>query len=211
MRILLGFLGAFAFLAGSAQADLVSLPLLGLPAYQYGGYYVGPLQGTDGTEALDFWCDDFTHETVVPTTYYADISSIPSTTARFSLIADSSQKYNEIAWLIGQYYLMSNKTNQSVGDLQFAIWSVFDPSETVLQTPGAINWLTTAQSLHLSSFQDSGARIFTPVDCSGPNCAPTIQEFVSPGSVPEPTSILLLATSILTALFVIRKKRFGQR
>ncbi len=205
MRVIIS-LGLFVLFGLPARADLVSIQLSGLPAYQYGGFYVGPAGATDnGVGPIDLWCDDFTHDTFVPTTYYADVSTIPSTTARFSLVADAAHQYEEIAWLIAQYYVMSNKTNQSVGDLQFAIWLVFDPNQTNLQTTGALNWLHTAQSTDVSAY--NGARIFTPTNCSGSNCVPTNQEFVDPPPVPEPTSIVLLRSAALLTLIVIRKKK----
>jgi hypothetical protein len=84
VRIIIS-IGLLALFGLPARADLVSIQVSGLPAYTYNGYYVGPAQATDnGAGPFDFWCDDFTHETYVPTTYYADVSTIGTlNTARF--------------------------------------------------------------------------------------------------------------------------------
>src|SRR5690349_10674604 len=82
-----GLLAVFGF---SARADIVNIQTSGLPSTTYGGYYVGPVKGTDnGIGPIDLWCDDFLHETYVPTNYSTKVSSIPSlTNARFNLDGD---------------------------------------------------------------------------------------------------------------------------
>lgn len=212
MRLQLCALALLACSAISARADLVDIEISGMPSYQYNGYYVGPAKATDnGAGPIDLWCDDFLHTTYVPTTYYANVNTLPSTTTRFynaSSPSTSNQEYKEIAWLIGQYYGMSSgqRTNQSVGDLQFAIWLVFNPTETALQTSGANMWLAKAQTADLGGYNTSTVRIFTPVNCSGTNCAPNNQEFVN-APVPEPTAIVLFGTGAVVAMLAVKRRR----
>ncbi len=209
MRLLVCLL---AVLGGaiSAHADLLSIQTSGLPPYQYGSEYVGPAQGTDETtnQTIDLWCDDFTHTTFVPTTYYASVSTASSPTgARFTSDSDYQTDYEEIAWLISQYYAPTfTRTNQSVGDLQFAIWLIFDPSQTSLQTTGALSWVNAAESANLSAYNYNSVHIFTPVNCQGTDCAPGNQEFMSGvPSAPEPSSMALGASEALLALYFLRR------
>ncbi len=194
----------------TVRADVLSIPYSGLPSYQYGGYYVGPAQGTDnGQGPIDLWCDDFAHTTYVPTTYYANVSTVSSPTgARFTSDSDYAVDYEEIAWLMSQYYSMATKTNQSVGDLQFAIWLIFDPTVTALKTSGALAWVTKAENANLNDYSYNTVRIFTPTNCSGSGCTPGNQEFMSgvPGT-PEPSSMALGASGALLALLFLRRRK----
>jgi hypothetical protein len=196
--------------AVSLWADTLSIQTSGLPPYQYDGYYVGPAKGTDnGQGPIDLWCDDFAHTTQVPTTYYANVSTVSSPTgARFTSDSDYAVDYEEIAWLMSQYYSMATKTNQSVGDLQFAIWLIFDPGVTALQTSGALAWVNKAENANLNQYNYNAVRIFTPTNCSGTDCAPGNQEFMSGvPATPEPSSMALGASGALLALYFLRRRK----
>ena len=209
--------GLLTFVGFSVHADILNIQTSGLPPTTYGGYYVGPVRGTDnGLGPIDLWCDDFLHETSVPTNYSANLSTIPSlTNARFNPDGDGDalQDYEQIAWLIGEYYQMSasdKANNQKVGDLQFAIWLIFNPTQTSLQTTGALAWLTTVNNVNLNAYNYSGVRIFTPettTQCGSNPCAPGNQEFITgTPAVPEPASIVLLASGAFLAMLAIRRR-----
>jgi PEP-CTERM motif len=196
--------GLLLLVAVSARGDQVVIDIPGLPQYTYDGYYVGPVKATvNGSGPLDLWCDDFLHTTYVPANYYANLSTLPTPApARFTGI----WQYEQIVWLISQYYQMSTRANDTVGNLQFAIWLVFDPNESALKTQGALTWLAAIPGQSTLATYDYGSvRIFTPTTGSGAHYKPSYQEFIT--TVPEPSTVLTLGLGFLISVLAIRKKR----
>lgn len=184
----------------SSALASVSLYVSATLTYSYQGEWVGPIPGkADGGSSIDLWCNDYTHVTYVPQTYNALVSTIPEVqgTTRWGDQPDAVTLYEQAAWLMGQFYAPGfTKNNTTVGDLQFAIWALFNPiavNNDHKLTAGAQNWLTKVQGVsNLGSYDYSNVRIFTPANCVPPTCT-NQQEFMSGyplHPVPEPPAAL---------------------
>jgi hypothetical protein len=179
-----------------AHAD--TLNLTGLPGSIAGGYYVGAAYGNlNGGPTTGFTCDDFSHTTYVPSSFAVNVSTIPDLQyAAFKGQPDALAKYEEAAWLLGQ--IQANPTE--VGNIQFAVWSLFYPATPNLGT-GEQAWLFAASNIDRSTFDFSGIRIYTPSDS-------TNQEFLSGTvrSVPEPAALLLVGFGLM-GIWPVRRLR----
>jgi hypothetical protein len=183
---------------GASFAD--TLNLMNLPSSTYAGYYVGPVQGNlNGGSRLGFVCDDFATPTYVPSSFAVRVSTLSDLTqTKFGMAPDGLTKYQEVGWLLGQM----NSNPAQVGPIQFAVWSIFNPSTPMVS--GEQDWLNAAASINPASWDFSSVRIYTATNTVN-------QEFVSgdPTSVVEPTAIFLLGVSMagLGMLEIIRRRR----
>ncbi len=220
---------ALAVFSSPARCDFyLSIP--GLPDYTAAvtdtkytrTVYVGPddatLSDTSGgqSQAVAVWCDDYIHTTYVPANYLVFVSTLPSLTyARFGHDSAALTNYERAAWLLLQYPTLQNRNNSTVGALQTAIWSIFDPFITSLGD-GTSNysaqwWLNQIPAgTALSSYDFSSIRILTPqTNCgTGSNCKPGYQEVMTTvGHAPEPGSIVILGSAFVMAIGVRKMRR----
>ena len=181
--------------AGAGLADTINL--ISLPNSTYSGYYVGPVKGNlNGGAQQGFVCDDFVTPTYVPSSFDVRVSTLGDISqTKFGASPNGLFKYQEIAWLLGQ--MESNPTQ--TGPIQFAVWSIFNPSTPVV--PGEQAWLSAAASINPADWDFSSFRIYTATNTVN-------QEFVGgdPTLVAEPVAILLLGLS-LTGLALLQTKR----
>lgn len=203
-------------LAGSALGDTVTFKLTGAGPENLGGAYVAPYTGAlsvnGGAYGQSFTvvCDDYNHDVYVGQTWNVNISSMAGdlSNTRFGTSGDTG--YLEAAYLITQ---MNFSPGSSNADLQYAIWSLFDPNVDVnaLGTThaNAINADLLAASQNYQTVDASLFSIITPVGQGGisnetgtPNGS--AQEYITMRtSVPEPSMFLLFGTGALG--IVIRK------
>jgi len=111
--------------AAVASADSVSLTLNNGGSDVMGGVYVGPYNftNTGNGQSLQLICDDFKDEVYVGESWKATTTTVSSLN---NVMFTGSTQYQEIAWLVGQ--MDANLGNaQTVGDIQWAIWDIFDP------------------------------------------------------------------------------------
>jgi len=186
-----------------------------------GNEYVGPYQGTINGVSTPLICDDFYDDSYLGEQWTATETSLSSIIANQStsgLRFSGLTNYEEAAWLSlqllnGAPCPPGGSTGANcAGDLQYAIWDLFDPSASSgLTGTDATNvsyWLKTA----LSTIQASSASqleaefvnfdVFTPTSCQA-NCGAGLpQEFLadppgSPVGMPEPSELALLGVDLL--------------
>ncbi len=199
------FVTVFLLIAGSmAGADILNLT--GLPAFTYNGVYVGPATGNlDGVTPLTVVCNDYVDTTYIPSSFTVNISTIPSLT--YAMYAqpwslEALTNYQRAAMLLYQMNQPANQSSSGIGDLNFAIWNVFNPA--VPDTAGSNGWVAWAQNQDPSAWNYADIRIFTDTNTVDPHN----QEFMggSASQVPEPgTGILAAIGGGLIALGAVRR------
>ena len=187
------------------------------------GEYVGPYYATvNGVANVPIICDDFKDQSSVGETWKANVTTVSSNAStmmskRLGLSAPTESKdYGEAAYLAQQ--LMSGAkcppgttscaSSDYAGDIQFAIWQVFDPSGagnpfSLLSGndyKNAAAWLSYASSHAPASSADSGVLVYSPVGGGPP------QEFLG---MPEPGAPFIWAidfAGLCGMLFYLRRR-----
>ena len=152
-------------------------------------------------------CDEFEQEVSTGESWNVNLSTFPT----LANVAHSgaTTDYQEIAWLT-QQMLMNLGNAETVGDIQWAIWDIFDPGVSSNDPRGTIsstdqtsinNWLSKAGT-NAANGSYAGALIYTPIPGTQPATDSIPQEFVG---VPEP-AVLLLAAIGMCWLFAFRRR-----
>jgi hypothetical protein len=196
-----------------------------------GGVYVGTYTATINGVSTQVICDDWADESYVNESWTAAVtnfSNLSSTlnTTKWSLTSSQQiQQYQEAAWLVLQMLNTAtacpNKAGNCVGDISYAIWSVFDSSALNNLTKGsadynnAVYWWQQAVSAYnnnqLSPSLFSNFLVYSPTgnySCPG-GCASTPpQEFLSIKASELPTPILLGVDILgLLGLVIVFRRR----
>ncbi len=172
------------------------------------GMYQGKLMSTPGQPTVDLLCIDFLNSVVGNTPYAANITrfdagaSAFNTRTRFGALGNGT--YLKAAYLSNFFSGLTDPS--AVQDLNYAIWRLFTPSQPPTVRAGEAAWTTLLanntsawQSLDLSSyFVVSDANMIGGV---GGN-----QEFLMQ-AVPEPGSVLMLSTGLLSLVGLARFRR----
>ena len=206
-RTLIAGLFSLLFVAVPAFADPapVTVQLTGVQGGYQGGVYVTPYYlSINGGTPIDVVCDDYTHEVSVGESWSATISTFANL-ADTRWGASDSQQYDEAAWLYEQYL----DGSASAGDVNFAIWSLFDPQLNA-STPGWDQGVTNLLAGAGQWFADGAGGvnfsdfiIITPTD-PGPGSA---QEYLAVEPTPEPGTLALMGSGLLL-LGIFARKRF---
>jgi hypothetical protein len=222
--IYLGIIGLFSF--APCVFSQASMDLTSAGNNILAGVYVGPYYATiNGQANVPIICDDFTDDSYVGETWKANTTTVSSNAAtmmstRMGLSASAQQAdYGQAAYLAQQ--LMSGATcppgttscasSDYAGDIQFAIWQIFDPAAkgnplsylSGSDYNNAVAWLNYA-SAHAPSYStDSGVTVYSPQGGGPP------QEFLG---MPEPGAPLTWALDLggLGGLvFYVRRRSQG--
>lgn len=181
------------------------------------GYYISPYSATVNGVNTTIYCDDFANTVTVGENYTANITNLGSgdlSNTRYGSITQTlatqnggSQAFNGLqlyemaAWLTMQF----TANGASNGDIQDTLWDLFNPNSldpgVKPPQPSSNTWLYAAEQ-NYSSINPNNFYILTnvaPVNMSG-----QVQEFLF---TPEPSSLLLLASSLIVFLAWGYRKR----
>lgn len=219
-----GLFVAGLFISSIAWADSISVTITGTGGTVQNGVYVAPYylnvsgggdpsQGIPGG-SLTVICDDYTHDVTLGEGWIAQINDLTTsglTQMRFDSMPNAQRLYEEAGWLALNTGLWGG-TQQSasmVGEYNWAIWSLFDPSLSIDSTAqGLVAQAQQSAPTDLSYY--ANVRILTPVahtDGTPWTDGTSPQEYITVVSAPEPSSMALLGSGLAAFAFRFRKKR----
>ena len=194
-----------------AKADTVAVTLTGVSGGVQGGVYTSPYYATVGSlQDVPIVCDDYSHEVYMGESWTASVSTFADLSqARFwqtsggSQAADQAatlQLYDEAAYLFNELYLQPSQR----GDISFALWAIFDPSQVESSAGWDSNaawWLASARTQTFTAGEFSNFEVLTPIAPTSP------QEYLV--RTPEPSTALLLGIGLLAMVAFSRRKAWG--
>lgn len=213
-------------LATTANMDLISPGSTVTGTNVLNGVYVGAYTANINGVPTPVICDDFSDDSFVPETWAANVNTFSSLSGGMwyssAHPAQSTLLYEEAAYLVEQMY--NNASNSTaVGDIQFAIWDLFNSGATAGLSSADLNavnaWLAAAANpSNLATVNFADFTIYTPFEptdaaCPGyPNSAcPSTppQEFMT-YSAAEPSFFAMLGIDLAlfgcAALFLHRRR-----
>ena len=232
LPLLLSLIGAAATVA--APVDVYVGDRNGSFGYvvNAGGAFGSKINSTTGPANTSFYCVDDDNFISPPTTYKANLTALSSgdfsvtnmgnhyatiakTLSQLGIggygLADTAEtRYKLAAILISLYNPGQNNIHNR--QIQNAIWDLSDilPSQTPHGIAGELGapWLTTAATLLQSNanyLKWSDILVVSDIRIGTLANGQTIQEMLT--FTPEPASIVLLSTAMLSLFFIVRRKR----
>lgn len=184
--------------ASTATADTVTLTGAGNTIWN--GVHSGPYNATLNGNSITMVCVSFDRHVSVGQTWQVTVNELTAAgvaNALYGSQANALLKYQQAAWLYDQMNLQPSQR----GDIQGAIWNIFNPGSSP-DTAGSATWLTTASMQTFAGYDFSRFRILTPLDRSinGPQ-----ENLIT--QVPEPAALFLLGSGLAGLASRLRKRR----
>ena len=207
---------SLVFVSRASYADTIEMT--GLSGqnedYEYVYPYIFQVTGPNGvSNSIDMSCLNYERGVTIGQPW--DVTAINVSTIAPSDIIDGELGINFFAdaYLYQQY--PATDWNQQTADVQFAIWSIMDPSLTYDNTNGALNanaQAMAAQALLIAptllSSDFANVMVYVPTGYYAPGNEPQIfmTDPIPSASIPEPTSLVLLGTGLFGAVALMRRK-----
>ena len=202
---LLVILAAMLLCTGTALANSnVSMKLTGVGGNSAGGVYTYPYYfSINGGKPVALICDSYDNEVVVGETWTAYKSSLLSGKGMFG---NELLDYKAAGLIFKS--ILDGKLNVNVGN--YAIWGLFSTkvwSNSFFESSGAEGiekaYLTCARTAPNSAF--NGLFLYTPIPGTQ-SWGGTAQEYIGYSPVPEPGSLVLFGTGLISLAGIVRRK-----
>jgi hypothetical protein len=220
-----------ASLVPPVLAQTVTMDVTNLGNNILGGVYVGPYYATVGNQTnVPIICDDFYDATSANRPWQATVSTVDQNSSTWltkklhlSATAEAAD-YEEAAYLAEQLVsptVTCPSKADCAGDIQFAIWNIFDPSASNgrggyrngplsyiggSDLSNAVWWIQKVTTLYqqhaLSTVQFSNVTVYSPYPAGPP------QEFLRVNTAEAPALAALCADLLVLAAgaFLLRRK-----
>ena len=198
-------LALLTFCTGSALANTVNMKLVGVGGNNAGGVYTYPYNfSINGGAPVSLICDTYDNEVVIGETWQANVTPLLSGKGLFG----SQLLDYKAAGLIFKSILNGTLTN--VNAANFAIWGLFSTNaqgNSYFTSSGAAGIETTYLALAATAPNSAfnGLVLYTPIPGTQ-SWGGTAQEYIGYSPVPEPGSLMLFGTGLLSLAGMVRRK-----